>query len=116
MGSVCKTKKILLTESLGGTKSTIDVGISMGIQPSTDDLIETVRHYVQEGYKRNKLKIKPSWDVEVLQVVRKHFLDTPIMADANSAYTLADTNLLSLGLRTARPTENICPSKMDVAV
>src|SRR5699024_4792806 len=49
-----------------------------------------VDYFVNTGYKRIKIKIKPGWDVDVLREVRKHFPDTSIMADANSAYTLDD--------------------------
>src|SRR6202034_1016193 len=40
------------------------------------------------------MKIKPGWDVDVVREVRKRFPDILLMADANSAYTLADANLL----------------------
>ena len=58
------------------------------------DLVGVVRSYVEEGYKRIKVKIKPGYDVEVLRELRKNFPDVPLMADANSAYTLEDVNLL----------------------
>lgn len=89
-----KQKNITLTEALGGMKNEIDVGISIGIQPSIDDLLETIGKYIQEGYKRVKIKIKPGWDYDVLSAVKKKFPDVPIMADANSAYTLKDINQL----------------------
>ena len=53
-----------------------------------------VRGYVEEGYKRIKVKIKPGYDVDVLRELRKNFPDVPLMADANSAYTLEDIELL----------------------
>ncbi|SFB28900.1 O-succinylbenzoate synthase [Lentibacillus halodurans] len=89
-----KQNQIPLAEALGGTKKEIDVGISIGIQPSVNDLLQTIDHYVKEGYKRIKIKIKPGWDYDVLKEVRKHFPETPIMADANSAYTLKDIDQL----------------------
>ncbi|WP_171046365.1 o-succinylbenzoate synthase [Lentibacillus cibarius] len=89
-----KQNNIPLAEALGGTKKEIDVGISIGIKPSVEDLIETISRHVHEGYKRIKVKIKPGWDYDVLREVRKHFPDTPIMADANSAYTLEDLEQL----------------------
>ncbi len=52
--------------------------------------LEAVEKAVGDGYKRIKLKIKPGWDVDILREVRKHFPDTPLMADANSAYSLKD--------------------------
>lgn len=89
-----KRKNISLAQALGGQKAQIDVGISIGIQASTSDLIDKIGYYLQEGYKRIKLKIKPEHDIEVLREVRKKFPDTPIMADANSAYTLEDIDIL----------------------
>lgn len=85
-----KQKQIPLAEALGGTKRQIEVGISLGIEPTVKDLLKKVETYVQEGYKRIKIKIKPGYDVDMLREVRRHFPDTPIMADANSAYSLAD--------------------------
>ncbi|MUK87670.1 o-succinylbenzoate synthase [Ornithinibacillus sp. L9] len=89
-----KREGIPLAQLLGGEKTEIDVGISIGIQPTVADLINTIDHYVKEGYKRIKLKIKPGWDIEVLREVRRHFPNTLIMADANSAYTLDDVDHL----------------------
>lgn len=79
-----------LAKALGGKKEKIDVGISIGIQPSTDDLIKVVGEYVKDGFKRIKVKIKPGNDVAPLRALREHFPNLPIMADANSAYRLAD--------------------------
>lgn len=89
-----KRKNITLTEALGGVKTKIDVGISIGIQPTIADLIKTIHHQLEQGYKRVKLKIKPGLDIKLLQEVRRAFPNTPIMADANSAYTLKDIDLL----------------------
>jgi len=85
-----KQKNTSLGNALGGKRTSIDVGISLGIQPTIKDLLQTIDKHVQNGYKRIKLKIKPGYDVDVLKEVRNHFPDTPIMADANSAYTLND--------------------------
>src|SRR5699024_7508999 len=83
-----------LAEALGGEKSTIDVGVSIGIEENIDDLLQIIETYVQEGYKRIKLKIKPGKDINVLHNVREKFPTTPIMVDANSAYTLDDIEVL----------------------
>ncbi len=89
-----KQKQIPLAEALGGVKNRIDVGISLGIEPTMADLLHKIDHSLEDGYKRIKLKIKPGYDLEVLREVRKHFPHTPIMADANSAYTLNDLDHL----------------------
>lgn len=89
-----KRRNISLATALGGQRSRIDVGISIGIQDSVDKLLTMIDAYQAEGYKRMKIKIKPGWDVDVLRQVRKVFPDIPLMADANSAYTLNDIALL----------------------
>lgn len=89
-----KRNNISLAQALGGDKEKIEVGISIGIHEKTEDLIETVQSFVNEGYKRIKVKIKPGFDVNVMGALRKQFPNVPLMADANSAYTLADTELL----------------------
>lgn len=83
-----------LASALGGKKDKIEVGISIGIQKSIDDLVALVDEYVKEGYKRIKVKIKPGWDIEVMRTLREKFPDVAIMADANSAYRLEDAELL----------------------
>lgn len=85
-----KQEGIPLSHALGGKRTSIDVGISIGIQPTMKDLLQTIDKHVQAGYKRMKLKIKPGYDINMLCEVRKYFPNTPIMADANSAYTLND--------------------------
>lgn len=89
-----KRQNISLAKSLGGSKTEIDVGISIGIQPSIKELLNKIELSALEGYKRMKVKIKPGKDLEVLRAVRKEFPDLPLMADANSAYTLNDTEHL----------------------
>lgn len=83
-----------LASALGGNKDQIEVGVSIGIQKSIDDLVRVVDRYVKEGYKRIKVKIKPGWDIEVIRTLHEKFPDVAIMADANSAYRLEDTALL----------------------
>lgn len=90
----CQEQGISLAAALGGQKSKIEVGISIGIQDTVSDLLRLIEGHVEEGYKRMKVKIKPGWDVDVMREVRKEFPDVPLMADANSAYTLKDIDTL----------------------
>ncbi|WZO96627.1 o-succinylbenzoate synthase [Isosphaeraceae bacterium EP7] len=83
-----------LHEMLGGTRTLIESGVSLGIEPDVDALLALVGKYVDEGYRRVKLKIGPGHDVEVLRRVRAQFPDLPLQVDANSAYTLDDLDLL----------------------
>ena len=83
-----------LANVIGGTESAIDVGISIGIEPTMEKQLRVIEQYLQQGYKRIKIKIKPGWDVEVVKAIRDRFGDIPLMVDANSAYTLQDISLL----------------------
>ena len=85
-----KRKGIPLYQALGGENTTIDVGISIGIQDTIEDLLNIIRKHVEDGYKRIKVKIKPGWDVDVIREIRRSFPDIQLMADANSAYRLED--------------------------
>jgi len=78
----------------GGARREIPCGVSIGIQDSVDALLETIECELAAGYQRIKLKIKPGWDVDVLSRVRDRFPRIKLMADANSAYTLADADHL----------------------
>lgn len=66
----------------------VPVGVSVGIEPTLDELLSQVAGYVAAGYGRVKLKIKPGWDVAVVRAVRKRWPGLPLQVDANSAYTL----------------------------
>jgi len=79
-----------LASLLGGQQERVPVGVSVGIEPAIEALLDRVDQYVAEGYGRVKLKIKPGWDVEVIRAVRERWPDLPLQVDANSAYTLAD--------------------------
>jgi len=68
----------------------IVVGVSVGLQPTTGALLEQVRGYLQEGYTRVKIKIKPGHDVELARALRAEFPALRLQVDANSAYRLSD--------------------------
>jgi o-succinylbenzoate synthase len=74
----------------GGARCEIPCGVSIGIQDSVEQLLEKIETELAAGYQRIKMKIKPGWDVDVVRRVRERFPTIKLMADANSAYTLAD--------------------------
>ncbi|PIC71502.1 o-succinylbenzoate synthase [Sporosarcina sp. P16b] len=89
-----KHHHMTLAEALGGKRQRIEVGISIGIEEKIEDLLANIKGFIDEGYKRIKVKIKPGYDVEVIRVIREAYPHVPLMADANSAYTLDDIELL----------------------
>ncbi len=82
-----------LSKAIGGTRTEISCGVSIGIQDDISQLLKLIETEVDAGYRRIKIKIKPGWDVEVIRSVRKHFPDILLMGDANSAYSLADVEV-----------------------
>jgi len=83
-----------LKEMLGGVRDKVEVGVSIGIQESASVLVRTAGEYLQKGYRRVKIKIKPGRDVEDASAVRKAFPDLRLQVDANSAYTLDSAQAL----------------------
>jgi O-succinylbenzoate synthase len=80
---------------LGAVRAAVDCGVSVGIHRSIPELLTTVGGYLDQGYRRVKLKIKPGWDVEPVRAVRDRFGDIPLQVDANTAYSLADAKHLA---------------------
>jgi o-succinylbenzoate synthase len=83
-----REKKQPLWKLLGGTRRQIPCGVSIGIQDSHEQLLDKITTELAAGYRRIKLKVKPGWDVNVLEKVRSRWSDITLSVDANSAYTL----------------------------
>lgn len=90
-----KQKGISLSQALDGTRSEIEVGVSVGIEKTVEEVVHKVEGFVAEGYKKIKVKIKPGFDIALIEALRKRFGDAlPLMADANSAYSMDQLDLL----------------------
>jgi len=87
-------KAVPLWKLLGGAQRQIACGVSIGIQDSHKQLLEKIENELAAGYQRIKVKVKPGWDVEVLEKIRTRWPGILLSCDANSAYTLADTDHL----------------------
>jgi O-succinylbenzoate synthase len=83
-----RQKQQPLWRLLGGTRHEIPCGVSIGIQDSVEQLLEKIQTEVAAGYRRIKVKVKPGWDVNVLERIRSRWPDILLSCDANSAYTL----------------------------
>jgi O-succinylbenzoate synthase len=84
-----------LARVLGGSRDRIASGVSIGIQDSLDDLATKVETELAAGYRRIKIKIKPGWDIDAVETIRRRFGSIPLMVDANAAYTVADADHLA---------------------
>lgn len=83
-----------LKEMFGGTRDQVEVGVSIGIQESASALVRTVESYLEKGYRRVKIKIKPGREIEETSAVRRSYPDLRLQVDANSAYTLETSDAL----------------------
>lgn len=91
---LAKQKGVSLWKLYGGTQKEIPAGVSIGIQDSESQLFERIQTFLEEGYQRIKLKIKPGWDVSICQKVREKFPDIRLQVDANGAYRSDDKKRL----------------------
>jgi o-succinylbenzoate synthase len=89
------SRGISLGEHLGAVRELVPAGVSVGIADSLPELLDEVDAYVQQGYRRIKLKIQPGWDVEPVDAVRSRLPDILLQVDANTAYTLGDARHLA---------------------
>ena len=83
-----------LAPRLGAVNDSVACGVAVGIADSVADLLDEVGGYLDAGYLRVKIKIRPGWDVEPVAAVRKQFGAVPLQVDANGSYRLADADLL----------------------
>ena len=86
---------VALRHVLGGARTEIAAGVSIGIQDSLEQLCDRVGVELADGYRRIKIKVKPGWDIEAVALLRERFGSIPLMVDANAAYTLDDARHLA---------------------
>jgi O-succinylbenzoate synthase len=89
-----KKRNISLARLYGAGKEEVLSGVSVGIQDSPGRLLSRIEEFLEQGYPRVKIKIKPGWDVGVCEEVRARFPDILLQADANAAYTLDSLPIL----------------------
>src|SRR6202162_166862 len=83
-----------LWKLLGGSRRAVQCGVSIGIQDSVEQLLEKIGIELAAGYRRIKVKVKPGWDVNVLERIRARWSEILLSCDANSAYTMDDVEHL----------------------
>jgi len=87
-------RQVPLWKLIGGTRRELAAGVSIGIQESPEQLLEKIATELGAGYRRIKVKVKPGWDIAVLERIRARWPEILLSCDANSAYTLDDTEHL----------------------
>lgn len=90
-----RTADASLAQYLGAVRNRVEAGVAVGVAGSLPELLEVVGAYLDAGYRRIKLKIKPGWDLEPVRAVRERFVDVALHVDANGAYRPEDGAHLS---------------------
>ena len=85
--------RLSLAAFVGAGRDPVPCGVSVGIAPTVEAMLEEIQGYLTKGYRRVKLKIEPGRDLEVVRRIRAELPDTPLSVDANAAYTPADAPL-----------------------
>jgi len=94
MDLVARRQGRSLSQLISGTRQSVPVGVSLGIQSSLDELLKRIDLYLSLGYQRIELKIKPGWDIDIVREVRQRHPDILLSVDANAAYGIGDTDRL----------------------
>jgi O-succinylbenzoate synthase len=83
-----------LKKLLGGQRTRVPVGVSIGIQKDLATMLAKVDDYLAQGYQRIKVKIKPGADLDIIEGIRQHHAKVRLQVDANSAYRIEDAKHL----------------------
>ncbi len=81
-----RAKRRALSSWFGGRRRRIEVGVSVGIQSTPAALARRVGAYLEQGYRRIKIKVMPGWDVLPLAALRRAYPSIELWVDANQGY------------------------------
>jgi O-succinylbenzoate synthase len=88
-----RERQTSLASALGAVHDRVVCGVSIGITDTLAALREQVDGYLEEGYRRIKLKIEPGIDVDRVAAIRGEHPDILLSVDANAAYSPADIDV-----------------------
>jgi len=88
-----RQQNLPLSKVLGGIRDKVEVGVSIGIQSSPQKMVDETSRFLEEGYRRIKIKIAPGKDLDYIEAIRRVYPDILFQVDANSAYRLEDADI-----------------------
>ncbi|WP_046472191.1 enolase C-terminal domain-like protein [Allosalinactinospora lopnorensis] len=85
-----------LAHTLGGDRTAITAGVTLGRQPSLESLVLEVNRQVGAGFRRIRLEIGPGWDTDVVQAVQQSFPFLVLQVNGGGRYTESPDDLAGL--------------------
>ena len=86
-------EEVPLWSLIGGTREIVSVGADIPVLPTTDELLQRVEIYIQQGFPRIKLKFNRQCTVDMIEQVRRAFPQLIMHIDCNSGFTLDDITM-----------------------
>jgi O-succinylbenzoate synthase len=83
-----------LHEVLGARREAVEVGVGFDRMDSIDELFKAVGRAFDAGYARVELKIRPGWDIQMINLVRREFPVQTIHVDIEGGMRLDHMELL----------------------
>ncbi|SFE37164.1 o-succinylbenzoate synthase [Alteribacillus iranensis] len=88
-----KKKETYIGRLFGGERTRVSAG-TVVTSDSPEGMVTQISERMKEGYSRYKVKISPENDIAILQSIREAYPHLPLMADANSTYSLKTKDLI----------------------
>ncbi len=89
-----RNQNVPLHKLVGGTSEAVDLGTSFDQMDTIDDLLDALHRAMDAGYARAELKLRPGWDIQMLNAVRQEFPVETLHADIEGSMRLDHMELL----------------------
>lgn len=83
-----------LAELLGGCRRSVELGATFDRMDSIDAFLDALGAAFEAGFARAKLKIRPGWDVRMIEMVRRQFPTETLFVDFEGALDLGHMEML----------------------
>jgi len=83
-----------LHQALGGRQETVEIGTSFDQMESPDEFVDAIRRAFEMGFARVELKMRPGWEVNMLNFVRQEFPVERIHVDIEAGMCLDQMEIL----------------------
>lgn len=83
-----------LHQLLQGKREAVELGISLDRSETIDELLDAMRAAFADGFARIELKMRPGWDIGMINVVRQEFGTETLHVDIEGAMTLSNMETL----------------------